>query len=70
MNYKTQKTYSDTLIPADYGYSSELYEDKYKNKYNETSHLQQQRKKNIDDASSLKEYEKLNDKINRNKLII
>ena len=69
MNHKSHKTYSDTLIP-DYGYSSELYEDKYNNKYNETSHLQHQRKMDIDDASSLKEYERLNDKINRNKQII
>lgn len=68
MNYKSQKTYSDTLIP-DYGYSSQLYQDKY-SKYNETSHLHHQRKNNIQDPSNLQEYEKLNDKINRNKQII
>lgn len=75
MTYKPAKAYSETLIP-DYAYSGELYDkdaDRNKNnKYYETYHGPQQRKGMdlISDSKSLKEYERLNEKINRNKLMI
>lgn len=74
MTYKPSKAYSETLIP-DYAYSGEYYEKDAErnknNKYYDTYRGQQ--RKNIDlisDSKSLKDYERLNEKINRNKQMI
>lgn len=70
------KAYSETLIP-DYAYSGDACErdfpDRNKNnKYYDTYRGQPNRKgmELINDTKSLKEYERLNEKINRNKQMI
>lgn len=70
MTYKPTKAYSETLIP-DTAYSSDFY-DSSTRKYHDTYRAPQSRK-NLDlinDSKSLKEYERLNEKINRNKQMI
>lgn len=64
MSSKTSRPYSDSLIP-DYAYSGEVYDKEDGSKY-----LDNYRGKAVDSSASIKEYERLNDKINRNKQII
>lgn len=75
MTYKPAKAYSETLIP-DYAYSGDIYDRDFptgnKNNKYETYRGPQNRKGMdlINDSKSLKEYERLNEKINRNKQMI
>lgn len=64
MSSKTSRPYSDSLIP-DYAYSGEVHEKEESSRYYDTY-----RGKAIDSSSSIREYERINDKINRNKQLI
>jgi hypothetical protein len=75
MTYKPAKAYSETLIP-DNAYSGDIYDKEFpgstrNNKYE--TYRGQQNRKGIDlmyESKSLKDYERLNEKINRNKQMI
>lgn len=69
MSFKSTKALSETLIP-DYAYSGDFYEQQANNKQYDTYRGQKRGMELIDESKSLKDYERLNEKINRNKQLI